>query len=257
MNEEEKYLFDLQGYLIIENALPPETVQEMNAWLDAQAEGDPAWRGQTGNAHIPNPITWGPMFRDLMDHPRVLPILRDVLGDTMRLDHDYAIFLEPGHTGLELHGPNGKPFDPCHYYIYRDGQIYCGLTVATFALTDVPPGAGGLALIPGSHKSNFKLPVDIRRFQRPHPIVQQIPMKAGDCVIFPEALFHGTQPWKGPGIRRTLFFKYAPGNISWEKRNYLPVPHTPAVEALQAELNETQQILIDAPSARDLRKRLT
>ena len=37
MNEEEKYLFDLWGYLVIENAIPPETLLRMNAWLDEQA----------------------------------------------------------------------------------------------------------------------------------------------------------------------------------------------------------------------------
>lgn len=34
MNDDEKYLFDLTGYLIIENALTPEDVARCNAAID-------------------------------------------------------------------------------------------------------------------------------------------------------------------------------------------------------------------------------
>ena len=43
-------------------------------------------------------------------------------------------------------------------YIFRDGRMHNGLTVVTFQLTDVPPGVGGLIVIPGSHKSNYPCP---------------------------------------------------------------------------------------------------
>lgn len=251
MTDEERYLFDLQGYLRIENAIEPEALAEINAWLDAQAETDPAFGGQTGNTHLENILTWGPRFRDLLDNPRVLPTLIELLGDRLRLDHDYAIFLQPGHEGLKLHGPTLSPYDPCHYFHYVDGRMFCGLTVATYALGDVPPDAGGLAVIPGSHKSHYPLPDDIRYYRRSSPIVQQVPVKAGDCVIFTEALMHGTLPWKGPGVRRTLFYKYAPGNIAWSNRVYLSPVVEPEGRALEAALTERQRLLLMPPSAKN------
>lgn len=257
MNEEEKYLFDLQGYIKIENVLDAATVAAMNGWIDRQAEENPAFQSQTGNTHLENVITWGPMFRNLMDHPRTLPVLRALMGDMLRLDHDYAIFLRPGHKGLELHGPTAyAPYDPCHYYHCINGQIFCGLCVATFALTDVAPGQGGLCLIPGSHKNNFVTPEDIRFFRRPSPIVQQIPTKAGDCVIFTEKLMHGTFPWQGPGERRTLFFKYAPPVIAWTNKRYYPSPSDPEIAPIVEELTETQRILLQPPSAKDFRNKI-
>lgn len=256
MTEEERFLFDLQGYLILENVIDPSVLAEMNGWLDAQAERDPAFRGGQGNDHLPHPITWGPLFRNLMDHHRTLPILRELLGPYLRLDHDYAIFLQPGGPGLPLHGPNGDPYDPIHYYHCRDGRIYSGLTVATFALTDVPADSGGLAVIPGSHKSHFNTPEEIRKFQRRTPIVRQVPMKAGDVAIFTEALVHGTLPWTGPGVRRTLFFKYAPNGIAWEKNCYLPTEASPAIRALESELTDRQHELMQPPSAPDHRTRI-
>lgn len=251
MNEEERYLFDLQGYLVIPQILEPDTIRTMNAWIDSKAEQDPIWQGQTGNSHIDHPITWGPEFLALLDHPRVLPYLEALMGTSLRLDHDYAIFLEPGHTGLKLHGPNGAPFDPNHYYQCHNGQMFCGLTVATFALTDVLPGAGGLAVVSGSHKSNFECPLDIRLYQRPTSIVQQIPTQAGDCVIFTEALTHGTLPWKGPGVRRTLFFKYAPCQLAWSVQRYFAVETVAGMEALELQLTARQRRLLTNNSAID------
>src|SRR5215470_15115933 len=128
MTEEERYLFDLQGYLVIPGAVEPEALARMNGWLDTQVEQDPRWEGQTGNLHLEYPITWGPDFLALLDNPVVLPYLRDLLGETLRLDHDYAIFLNEGHGGLPLHGPKlTEPYDPIHFYHYVDGRIYCGL----------------------------------------------------------------------------------------------------------------------------------
>src|SRR5258708_6474059 len=146
MNEEERYLFDLQGYLVLENALDAETVARMNAELDARAVRDPKWLGQPGNDKLLDLLTWGPDFLALLDHPRLLPMLKAILGSHMRYDHDYAIFLQPGGAGLFLHG-GGTPYDASQYYHVIKDRIYCGLAVAVYALTDVPAGAGGFACI--------------------------------------------------------------------------------------------------------------
>ena len=246
MTDEERYLFDLQGYLVVENAIEPDALAEMNAWIDAQE--DMSRDGRAGNL-----LTWGPRFRALLDNPVVLPHLKEVLGETLRLDHDYAIFSERGGQGLNLHG-GGTPYDPAQYYHCYNGRMYCGLTVASYALTDIPPGAGGLAAIPGSHKSCFPCPRDIKLFEKPSPIVRQVPMRAGDCVIFTEALTHGTFPWNADHPRRSLFFKYSPKHLTWAKRYYFPAEGRPDVQAIEGELTEAQRILLDPPSVHDHRR---
>ena len=54
------------------------------------------------------------------------------------------------------------------------------------ALSDVHPGDGGFCCIPGSHKSELYVDLDVRRLDVDIGMVQQIPMKAGSAVIFTE-----------------------------------------------------------------------
>jgi ectoine hydroxylase-related dioxygenase (phytanoyl-CoA dioxygenase family) len=246
MNEEERYLFDLNGYIVVEGALDPAAVNRMSSLLDDCAEKDPRWRGQPTNDKLFDLLTWGPDFLALLDHHRLLPMLKSILGSHMRFDHDYAIFLQPGGDGLFLHG-GGTPYDASQYYHVIKDRIYCGLVVCAYALTDVEIDAGGFACIPGSHKSNFNCPDDISLLQRASPIVRQVAVKAGDCILFTEALQHGTLPWRGPGTRRTLYMKYSPAHLRWGMHNYATPADNPVRAAIEPLLSDTQRVLLDPP----------
>ncbi|MDE0299160.1 MAG: hypothetical protein OXN17_11040 [Candidatus Poribacteria bacterium] len=80
MTDEEKFAVDLYGYLVIKDVLTDDEVGEMNAIID---------RG------IPEgmPSLWGEPFKRLIDHPKILPYLIELLGPYVRLDHDYALFM--------------------------------------------------------------------------------------------------------------------------------------------------------------------
>ena len=213
MTGEEKFKVDLEGYLVIKNVLTDDEVAEMNDIID------------NGDRQGP-PSLWGEPFKRLIDHPNILPYLLHLLGPNVRLDHDYAIFMDKGQKGGRLHGgedgggPGGPEAD--HWYKYRDGVMRNGLSVMTFNLADAPEGAGGFACIPGSHKSNFlrDLPKDVRNFERPAHYVAQPPVEAGDVLFFTEALVHGTMTWTAEHRRRALLFKYSPGHSSWSSQYY-------------------------------------
>jgi hypothetical protein len=246
MTEEERYLFDLRGYVVVPGAIDPETLDRMNRWIDDQASEDPKWNGQRENSHLDHLLTWTADFRNLLDNPVVLPYLKELMGDQLRLDHDYAIFLQPGGGGLGLHC-GAVPYDPGQYYHCFQGRIYSGLTVAVYSLTNVPPGAGGFCCIPGSHRNNFECPVSLRQLDPPSEALVQIPARAGDCVVFSEALTHGTIPWRGPGVRRTLYYKYSPCHSSWSNTAYFPMKSDPTVPEFEHLLTERQRILLDPP----------
>lgn len=213
MTGEEKFAVDLEGYLVIKNVLTPDEVAEMNAIIDKGDRQGP-------------PSLWGESFKRLIDHPKILPYLIELLGPYVRLDHDYAIFMNSGERGGRLHGgeDGGRPGGPeaDHWYKYRDGVIRNGLCVMTYNLADAPEGAGGFACIPGSHKSNFptEVPPEVRHFERPVHYVVQPPIEAGDVLFFTEAVIHGTMPWRAAHQRRALLYKYSPGHSAWAGNYY-------------------------------------
>ena len=85
MTDEEKFIVDLQGYLVIKDVLTRDEVAEMNQTIDR------------GNLNGP-PSLWGEPFKKLIDHPKILPYLIELLGPYVRLDHDYAIFMDGGES---------------------------------------------------------------------------------------------------------------------------------------------------------------
>ena len=47
---------------------------------------------------------WGDPFKKLIAHPKISPYLLELLGAYVRLDHDYAIFIDQGTSRGGLHG---------------------------------------------------------------------------------------------------------------------------------------------------------
>jgi hypothetical protein len=153
MNDEERYLFDLTGYLVVDNVLDNAELHELNALVDSYDVWEERGQsrvgsGQLGLSRQENKVSvdplhhWDEPFRRLITHPKVVTYLHDLMGPQFRYDHGYAIFMKQGGAPLRLHG-GGTPYDPGMYYHCYNGQMYNGLMVVSYALTDVGPGAGG------------------------------------------------------------------------------------------------------------------
>ncbi|MCB0120691.1 MAG: phytanoyl-CoA dioxygenase family protein [Caldilineaceae bacterium] len=229
MTPEEKFMFDLEGYIVIKNVLTPEEVAALNALADQRftEKREQADRRQSAVSQ------WGPEAQALIDHPKIVPYMLELLGPKFRIDHDYCIFMTKGGRAGGLHGGEGhSDGEADHWYRYRDGVMRNGLTVVTFFLTHADQGDGGFACVPGSHKSNFakNLPDDVRKFARVPHYVTQPAVAAGDALIFTEALIHGTMPWAADHERRALLYKFSPGHSSWANTYYNPADYPTATE---------------------------
>ena len=242
----QQYLFDLQGYLVIEDVLSPDEIATFNQLLDEQEL--PA-RGQTqrfGSAPEGSGfLEWGIPFCDLLDHPRIMPILRFRLGDCFRLDRLYGMYMREGMPGGRLHADYGATSptsgaQPGEYYPFRDNQIYNGFTVVAWNISESGPNLGGFCCIPGSHKSKFKLPkqIDDAPEKASCLVIPRAP--AGSVILFTEALTHATAAWRGKQDRRTLLYKYCVSHTAWTSQRVLP----PA----DVELTPCQKILFREPA---------
>lgn len=247
MSHDEKFLFDLLGFVVVRDVLSKEQLRLANEAIDAmELNASPEYFGQSqalagknsstrlGNSQdllsLPKPHC--DPFREMLAHPKTTPHLNTILGEGWRLDHGPGLIaMDKGCSGGMLHGN----FDNAPYF-YREGKIFTGLCVIEYLLADEGPGDGGISAIPGSHKANLACPQEMLRWEKYQEYVTEINGKAGDAIIFTEALTHGTLPWNGDHQRRAILYKFNAGHMSWGGGGLRsPVPYwdelTPAQQA--------------------------
>ena len=205
MNEAEKYLFEVHGYLAIEGALSPREVAAANAAIDHYADqigiraNDLAHESETlkgtqGRGDLGGMLTWDKPhcdpFRAMIAHARFKPYLEELLGPGFRLEGLGIITMDEGAEGFWFH-EGGEPLDRSRGFLYRNGRMFCGMTNIAVQLADVGPEDGGFACLPGSHKANYPCPDEIRLYEAHQDRIAQIPAKAGDAILFVETLMHG------------------------------------------------------------------
>lgn len=223
MTIDEKYEFDLNGYIIYRNFLPQEDVKLINSIIeDAKGAKD---NGKFSFFQL------DPCFMELLAHPRAIGILSVMLGDWLRFDHAFGIEMNKAASVLEnLHAGQLKN-QGAFWYQWFNGQMQNGLIKVIYALNDVNPGDGGFICIPGSHKSNLSY----------HPkhdshLVINPALKAGDMLIFTEALVHGSAQWQAERTRRVLIYSYAPGCLAWKSYETVKPYLSMATTDLQRDL---------------------
>jgi ectoine hydroxylase-related dioxygenase (phytanoyl-CoA dioxygenase family) len=121
-----------------------------------------------------------------------------------------------------------------------------GLIVVAFELFDTFENDGGFCCIAGSHKGNIELPqswADLS--QGVHPCITRVPARAGDAIIFTEALTHGTLPWTVDAPRQTVFYKFSPHGTTWSADYFSP-------EAFRhySDIDDRKLAILEPPNAR-------
>ncbi len=238
LSDQERFLFDLKGFIVLRDVLPREQVARMQRDMDAH--GIAATTNDPFRSRFTAFLDWSADWSSLIDHPRILPVLHDVIGEKFRLDHAYGMAMRAGadQGGEGLHHEAGL-YDYGCYYTTHGSRMHNGLVVVSFALCDVPAGAGGFCCIPGTHKSLYPVPEGwMGQLDLPH--IEHVPLSAGDAVVFTEALTHGTKAWTLTAYeRRAALLKYTPGYMTWA-RNHKLVSDPSA-------LSPRQRAIIDGP----------
>ena len=99
---------------------------------------------------------------------------------------------------------------------------------------------GGFCCIPGSHKSNYRLPQQIDEASEESPASLFLRRRPVRSSCSPRALTHGTAAWQARHERRSLLYKYCVSNMAWTSRRV----QSPA----DADLTPRQQILFRDPA---------
>ncbi|MGK3735157.1 MAG: hypothetical protein ACI8RD_005450 [Bacillariaceae sp.] len=182
MTEDERYLFDLNGFLIIRGVLSEEEVEEANRAIDRHSDemversddelrnakvGSRFFGKGPGRMDLGRCLEWGEtdskVFKSILAHPRLVPIYHGILGKGYRMDHLPMVLAQNmGSEGFQLHGGTvdctSGEYNPHLAYHYHHGTIRSALLGCNVILRDHNAGDGGFCIVPGSHKSNLKMP---------------------------------------------------------------------------------------------------
>ena len=216
LTDDERYRFDLQGYLVVPGALGATEVDACNRAVDAVAGTPAAAEGMLG---WPEPHR--EPFRRLLIHPDVVARLNELCGVRFRLDHGPRLLAGGDRTGAELQG-GGEPFSPAAWYHQQNGRIFASAVTAAWQVA----GEGGMCVVPGSHKSVEPAPAGVRGGgdrDAAMDVVGELPTRAGDLVLFAETITHGAPRGNGAGGRRVVLYTYtARAVVGHAGRAFLP-----------------------------------
>jgi len=201
----DEYMFDLQGYLLLKGAVSGTLLADLNSALDAIPRVGPGqWYGDVQREDfeasrgiaLQQTFEAGEPIETLIDHPAWIEHVRTFIGGQGACDC--------------LHG-----------YLFMDEN---------FAAIR-GPGDGSTMVVPGSHKSNL-----------PHPQAGdtctetsvdngagavEVHTKAGDAILFVDAICHGSARRVNPGERRFIVYRYCSSGARF-RLGYYPSEELPA-----------------------------
>ena len=168
---------DRDGYVIWENLLNTEQCRQIREVVHP-------WLGHTGRnsfegrrtQRIYSVLSRTRVCDRLVDNPRVLAALDQLLMPNYLLSALQAINIQPGETAQLAHHDDG------FYPIPRPRPPLAAATI--WAIDDFTADNGATMVIPGSHRWGKRRP-------NPEDHAEPIVMPAGSCVFFVGTLWHG------------------------------------------------------------------
>ena len=242
------YMFDLNGFLILRNAVAPADIDAMNAWVDDHWDyvqppktGDPSAGGQwighvqthsysgPDGTNFQNIVEGGPAFEALIDHPSWIERIRRYVNPINGLSiHENLLSVRGAGGYISIHSGGHMPISYMTFRQGNTGDWMVGQINVITALTDIGPGDGPTTIVPGSHKATV-----------PHPSLTggtvyrsdeaagnkacmiELYLKKGDTLMFTDAITHGSAERRNPGHRRIVLYRYSPRYVA-TRYNYQP-----------------------------------
>ena len=215
--------YNTEGYLVIEDALDPQTLRDLVRVTDQlveEARGttehtstldlDPAHSPEDPKVRrIKHPYFAHPFYRELASNQQVMSILSPLIGENIRLRTGGKINLKLAGDGapVEWHQDWG-------FYPHTNQDV---LAVGML-LDDMGVDNGPLLVIPGSHKGPiyehhsqgvFCGAIDVKQSGLDVSNASELHGPAGSITVHHARLIHGSAINQSNRSRRILFYVYA------------------------------------------------
>lgn len=224
LTAEQKRRFDSDGFLIIEDALPPDLVGRLLDVVDRLYVEGQRTDGLTATHKwdLRNCIVHDDAFLELLTWPKTFPLVADILGWNIKLLTSHLIVRAPSP-------PDADEFWKGEGW-HRDGggsaqdmtephpRLF--IKVAYF-LTDLSEkGRGAIRFVPGSNRLTGR-PAQGEGMPDPYGAIE-IQCKPGTAVLFEQRTWHAVGPNLSDITRKALFFGYG---FRWiQPMDYVQMP---------------------------------
>ena len=228
MTPQQKEAFEQDGFIILEDFLTPEELDRILAAVDTVA--DRVRKAQNLGPNDPfqvrNVLAQDDAFLDLIDHPRILPLVVDAIGwniqmRTSHLDYrpPYPKDLTPGTVGVGKGEDQGAGYrnlawhpDLAGEYLFQapslDGRLPFMEVKVFYVLSDLSESnSGNLWLVPGSYKRTPQELKDMGREVDPSESVE-LKLRPGAAVLWRTATWHCVGPNLSDKTRKIMHMGY-------------------------------------------------
>ena len=158
------------------------------------------------------------VFKDLAQHPKLISVVRQLLGDDLLLFRS-TLMLKPAH-----HGSAHSYHQDSAYWPMRPPS----LVTVSIALTESMPENGCIKVIPKSHEwgmqewgliaQDTEDAISHRKDLDTSQAIE-VPLKAGSALMFHSLVVHGSGPNKSANPRHTALYAYFPPSVQYISKN--------------------------------------
>lgn len=154
------------------------------------------------------------VFRDLAAHPKLIRLVGSLLGPDLLLFRS-TLMLKPAYHGSS----HGLHQDSAYWPMQPPA-----LVTVSIALTDASPENGCIQVLSGSHRWGLQSWGHIARRQNESLTDRNdvdfsgrtdVPLDAGDAVLFHSLTVHGSGPNASPRPRHTALYAYFPPSVRY------------------------------------------
>jgi ectoine hydroxylase-related dioxygenase (phytanoyl-CoA dioxygenase family) len=195
---------DRLGYVMVENVLDEQTLEEVRRRVEELYEGEgenagSEFRKEPGARRLANLVDKGEIFERLIATPKILELVRHVLGPRMKLSSFNARSTDPFTEDAQpLHCDAGAVADGQGFWVCNTIWLLDDFTRDNGA-TRVVPGSQHWAQLPGEVLSDP---------EAPYPEEVLLLGKAGSVVVMNTHAWHGGTANRTASPRRALHAFY-------------------------------------------------
>lgn len=228
MTQQQRRDFEDKGFVVIEDFFGPEELGRLLAAIDEVAARVRRAKGLGADAPfaIRNALAHHQEFLNLIDHPRILPLVVDAIGwniqiRTTHLDYrpPYPEGLEPGDVGTGQGADHAAGYknlvwhpDLAGPYLFEapslDGLLpFMEIKVGYYLSDLTQKNSGAVCLVPGSHR---RPPQELRDlgYGVPDEQVHELNVPANTAMLWRTQVWHCVTPNLSDRVRKVMYVGY-------------------------------------------------